>query len=70
MATCTLMIGKPQRKKEENMKSLDYLDEIKSKYNLTNEDLADICDYLSYIARDNKEDDTILCELSETLYEM
>ena len=52
------------------MKSLDYIDKIKEEYGLSNMDLADICDYLSYIARDNGEDDTILCELSEMLGEM
>ena len=52
------------------MKSLDYLEEIKRDYKLTDEDLADICDKLSYIARDNGEDDSILCTLSEMLYEL
>lgn len=49
------------------MKSLEYLEKIKSEYGLSNTDLADILDYLSYIARDNGEDDTILCNLSEFL---
>jgi len=52
------------------MKNLNYLDEIKREHGLSNEDLADICNKLSYIARDNGEDDTILCKLSEMLYEM
>ena len=40
------------------MNSLSYLDDIKNEYLLNSEDLADICDKLAYIARDNKEDDT------------
>lgn len=55
--------------KVENMKGLDYLEEIKKDYTLSNEDLADICIKLYFIARDYGEDDTILCELSEMLYE-
>ena len=50
------------------MNSLSYLDDNKNEYLLNSEDLADICDKLAYIARDNKEDDTILCKLSEILY--
>lgn len=50
------------------MNSLSYLDNIKNDYLLNNEDLADICDKLAYIARDNNEDDTIFCKLSEILY--
>lgn len=50
------------------MKSMEYIERIKSQYNLTSEDLADICDNLAYVARDNGEDDTILCEMSEILY--
>ena len=52
------------------MKSFEYLDKIKNDYGLSSEDLADICDNLAYIARDNQEDDSILCELSELLYSM
>ena len=52
------------------MKSLEYIDKIKNDYGLSSEDLADICDNLAYIARDNGEDDSILCNLSELLYSM
>lgn len=49
------------------MKSLEYLEEIKKDYLLNNNDLLDIIEKISYIARDNGKDDTILCELMETI---
>lgn len=52
------------------MNSLNYLDEIKRDYLLNNDDLIDIIEKLSYIARDNDEDDTILTELIDTINEM
>lgn len=52
------------------MNSLNYLDEIKSDYLLNNDDLIDIIEKLSYIARDNGEDDTILTELIDAINKM
>ena len=52
------------------MNSLDYLEEIKNSYLLNNDDLSDIIEKLSYIARDNGEDDTILTELMDAISEM
>ena len=52
------------------MNSLNYLDEIKRDYLLNNDDLIDIIEKLSYIARDNCEDDTILTELIDEINEM
>ena len=52
------------------MNSLDYLEEIKNSYLLNNDDLIDIIEKLSYIARDNREDDTILTELMDTISKM
>ena len=52
------------------MNSLDYLEEIKNSYLLNNDDLIDIIEKLSYIARDNGEDDTILTELIDEINEM
>ena len=52
------------------MNSLNYLDEIKRDYLLNNDDLIDIIEKLSYIARDNSEDDTILTELIDEINEM
>lgn len=52
------------------MNSLDYLEEIKNSYLLNNDDLIDIIEKLSYIARDNGEDDTILEELIDAISEM
>ena len=49
------------------MKSLEYLEEIMKDYVLSKSDLADIAEKLSYVARDNGEDDTILCDISEEL---
>lgn len=51
------------------MKSLDYLEEIKKRYVLSNEDLTDILTHIGYIARDNKLDDTITEELINELNE-
>lgn len=51
------------------MKSLEYLEEIKRDHLIDDEELADICCKLAYIARDNGEDDTILCTLEDRLYE-
>ena len=52
------------------MNSLNYLGEIKNSYLLNNDDLIDIIEKLSYIARDNGEDDTILTELMDARSEM
>ena len=45
----------------------EYIDIIRTKYNLSDEEIADIADYFSYIARDNGLDDTALCMISEAL---
>ena len=52
------------------MNSLNYLEEIKNSYLLNNDDLIDIIEKLSYIARDNGEDDTSLTELMDAISEM
>ena len=51
------------------MKSLQYIEQIKNDHMLSNDDLIDILEKLSYITRDNGEDDTILCDLMEMLTE-
>lgn len=51
------------------MKSLDYLDQIKKDHFLTNEQLIDILEKISYIARDNNYDDSLTEELIEILEE-
>ena len=51
------------------MKSLDYLEEIKSKHLLSNDDLIDILEKISYIARDNSYDDSLTEELIDILSE-
>ena len=38
---------------DEEIKSLDYIDEIKELYLLKNKDIADILDYIGYILTDN-----------------
>lgn len=45
----------------------EYIDVIRLKYNLSDEEIADIADYFSYIARDNDLDDTALCMISDEL---
>ena len=55
------------KKENEKMKSLDYLEEIKKRYVLSDEDLTDILTHIGYIARDNKIDDTITEELINVL---
>lgn len=55
------------KKENENMKSLDYLEEMQKRYALSNEDLTDILTHIGYIARDNKLDDAITEELIEEL---
>lgn len=55
------------QKEQKQMKSLDYLEEIKKRYALSNEDLADILTHIGYIARDNKIDDTITEDLIDEL---
>ena len=49
------------------MTNNEYIGIIRLKYNLDNEEIADIVDYLSYIARDMGEDDTALSIISEQL---
>ena len=49
------------------MKGMNYIEEIKRDYALSNDDIADIIEKLSYIARDNGEDDTALCMLVDEL---
>ena len=49
------------------MNGLNYLEEIKSKHLLDNDDLIDILEKISYIARDNNLDDSITEELIEIL---
>ena len=49
------------------MNSLNYLEEIKSKHLLDNDDLIDILEKISYIARDNNLDDSVTEELIEIL---
>ena len=51
------------------MKSLDYLEDIKTEHLLENKDLIDILNYLCYIARDNGESeaDSFLGEIMEHL---
>ena len=63
------ILGIIHKKENENMKSLDYLEEIKKRYVLSNEDLTDILTHIGYIARDNKLDDTITEELINALNE-
>ena len=55
------------QKEQKQMKSLDYLEEIKKRYALSNEDLSDILTHIGYIARDNDIDDTITEDLIEEL---
>lgn len=55
------------QKEQKQMKSLDYLEEIKKRYALNNEDLQDILTNIGYIARDNDIDDTITEDLIEEL---
>jgi hypothetical protein len=57
------------QKEQKQMKSLDYLEEIKKRYALSNEDLSDILTHIGYIARDNEIDDTITEELIDALNE-
>ena len=54
-------------KEQTEMKSLDYLEEMKEKYTLSNEDLIDILSHIGYIARDNDIDDTITEDLINEL---
>jgi len=49
------------------VESLDYLEDIKRKHNLTNEALVDILEHIGYIARDNGLDDSVIEELLEEL---
>ena len=49
------------------MNSLNYLEEIKNKHLLDNNDLIDILEKISYIARDNNLDDSVTEELIEIL---
>lgn len=51
------------------MKNNEYIRVIAMKYNLNENEIADIVDYLSYIARDMGEDDTALVTISEELTE-
>ena len=51
------------------MESLDYLEDMKRKHNLSKEALVDILEHIGYIARDNNMDDTITEELLEVLDE-
>ncbi len=55
------------QKENEQMKSLDYLEEIKKDHVLTNADLIDILEKIGYIARDNNMDDSITDELISIL---
>ena len=55
------------QKENEQMKSLDYLEEIKKDHVLTNADLIDILEKIGYIARDNNMDDSIIDELISIL---
>lgn len=54
-------------KEQTEMKSLNYLEEMKEKYTLSNEDLIDILSHIGYIARDNDIDDTITEDLINEL---
>ena len=51
------------------MKSLQYLEEIKEKHLLSDDDLVDILEKISYIARDNGLDDSLTEELIGILSE-
>ena len=54
-------------KEQTQMKSLDYLEEIKKDHMLSNADLIDILEKIGYIARDNNMDDSITDELISIL---
>ena len=49
------------------MESLNYLEVLKRKYNLTDLDLIDIVENIGYIARDNGLDDSVCDEIIEVL---
>lgn len=51
------------------MKNNENIEIIRMRYNLSYEEIADIACYFSYIARDEGEDDTILCRIEEELSE-
>lgn len=51
------------------MKSLDYLEDIKNKHNLSNDEVIDILEHIGYIARDNAMDDTVTEVLIDVLQE-
>ena len=49
------------------MMSMNYIEEIKGKHLLGNEDMIEILERLSYIARDNGYDDSIFDDLMDEL---
>lgn len=51
------------------MKSMNYIDQIKENHLLDNDDMIDLLEKLSYIARDNGYDDSIFDDLMDELAE-